>query len=119
MPLYVAAASLLGLLLHATWVSGPVQKLRGLHATKEAESAEPSKGFIASVGGTTIFVFKFLRLDGVFALLALLVYSGIRNGWTLVDIATVAALVRTLSYNKLFSLNTRYVCRRTRRFWLP
>ncbi|KIP03407.1 hypothetical protein PHLGIDRAFT_242940 [Phlebiopsis gigantea 11061_1 CR5-6] len=88
-PFYVAGASLLSLLLQATWLSPPVQRLRGLHATK---TAEPSKGFIHGVGGTTIFVFKFLRLDAALALLALLVYTAIRNGWTAVDTATVAAL---------------------------
>lgn len=114
-PFYVAGASLLSLLLQATWLSGPVQKLRGLHATK---SAEPTKGFIDGVGGTTIFVFKFLRLDAALALLALLVYTAIRQGWTAADTATVAALVRVLPYALLLALNTRWLPRHTRRSWL-
>lgn len=83
------------LLLQGLWVSGPVKKLRGVQGAEEPERAD-SKGFVERAGGTTIFVFKFVRLDGVLALFGLFVFSAIRNGWALVDIASVLALVRDL-----------------------
>lgn len=120
-PSYVAAASLFILLLHAAWVSKPLKKLRGLHATDDYERVEASKGYIDRIGGTTIFVFKFARLDGVLALLALMVYCALQSGWSSQSIALVATVVRdhVLSHPPSTLLRTRYSTRCMQQFSLP
>ena len=102
----MAAASLVTLLLRAIWVSKPFKRLRGFHEPNDSEHVESAKGFIDRVGGTTIFVLKFARLDGVLALLALMVYSGIRDGWSCSNVALAATMVRLAIFFLSWSLIT-------------
>lgn len=84
-------------MLHAIWAYKPLRRLRGLYAAGGDERVEASKGFIERTGGTTIFVFKFARLDGVLALLVLMVYSALKSGWSFPSIALVTTVVRDLT----------------------
>ena len=50
--------------------------------------------YLEKVGGGSIFLYKFVRLSAVLALLGLVLYTTIKNGRTMFDIITVVSLVR-------------------------
>jgi hypothetical protein len=97
-PSYVAAASLLILILKAIWISSPLKRLRGQDARNELEvESSTNSGYIAKRGGVIIFLFKLVRLLGVLALFSLTLVTAVRYRWRASDIALVATLVRPVN----------------------
>lgn len=89
LPLYVATASLLMLLVRELWTSKPVKTLRRIEMDKKTE---PLVCFLDRKGGITIALFKITRLASILVLLCISAVTAIKQ-LRLWDLALVVALV--------------------------
>ncbi|KAI0703637.1 hypothetical protein BC835DRAFT_1262769 [Cytidiella melzeri] len=93
-PAYVAAASLLALILQAILSSNCVQRVllkRG--EVSEDAVAEQGTSWLSKKGGPVIFVFKLVRLLTVITLAILTTVTTVHVGWSWYSVANVLALV--------------------------
>ncbi|KAF7797042.1 hypothetical protein EIP86_008234 [Pleurotus ostreatoroseus] len=102
-PAYVAALSVVWLVLHGIFTSKPVRKLRAaLTSYTPPEDVKPTipadlwERTFGKTGSITIFVFKFVRLLATIALTVLVLYTAWKDGWTKFDMALGATLIYSL-----------------------
>lgn len=106
-PVYVAAASILVLALHASkaarnlrakWFPGYDETVDepNLASVEVGTTWDQAKRRVKAIGGPTIVVFKLVRLGLVLALFSLVTLSALRTSWTRENIAFVAVLVRLI-----------------------
>ena len=98
-PAYVAAASVIVLVIQGILSTKSVQRLFGKRETSEEHVKIPEQpsSWFGKRGTATIFAFKFTRLLALLALFVLTVVSSAKVGWTWYNVALVLTSVSSVT----------------------